>query len=205
MRRSAALACACAAFLLLPLLSHPANAASMDASGNFFTVHAGTPMHGAARDSAGNGLEMLVSAPFAARGADAQGNHWSPWLSSSAVLTVFPLGPLVEIQPEGGSATFAVGVFGAVGAVSYQWYRIHEDQSMTLIPGANLAVLTLEPIEADDEGRYWCEVSDSVQVAANAPNFTLVLGAPMPGPALPGLLLMAALIAAAGAAAFRRH
>jgi len=82
--------------------------------------------------------------------------------SAPALLTVSttPLPPQILAQPEGGSdilggsVTLEVTATGS-GTLGYQWFR-----DSVLIPGAEMNVLSLDPLQAGDLGSYTVTVSN---------------------------------------------
>jgi hypothetical protein len=77
-----------------------------------------------------------------------------------------PLGFTPVGQPKGTTlyvgelAKFEVQVEGLFGQAVYEWYHRAADNSVTVV-GSNAAVFQLAAVTLDDNGQYWCEVSDT--------------------------------------------
>lgn len=103
--------------------------------------------------------------------------------SAGAALTVLAPAPAVapaittqpapQVQPPGGSATFAVAASGT-GPLSYQWTK-----GGAPIPGATGPVLLLSGLSAADEGSYAVTVSNAAGQVTSAGATLTVLGAPV--------------------------
>lgn len=118
-------------------------------------------------------------------------------VQNNCTLAVLADGPTVIDAIAGDTVSMSVTVTGAVGSVSYQWYREDGSKAWQAIPGANGNTLSFNPVALTDAGQYQCEVSDAV-TSVNSPTFTLNVsnGVPVAGPL--GLLLLAAAVAGVG-------
>ena len=116
------------------------------------------------------------------------------------------VGDAYLVGAEGDSVTFAVYVDGALGVLTYQWYRITPDKALAAIPDATEAVYTLDSVTVGDAGDYQCEVHDDVlDETAWSPVFTLVVTTGIPAVGLVGIALLAGLATVAGASLVRRR
>jgi len=124
-------------------------------------------------------------------------------IQDNCPLTVTATGTTLTV-PVGGRAEFAVTVTGAIGSVTYQWFRDDGSKAWVPLSGENGDTLVIDPVSESDAGQYQCEVSDSV-TSVTSPVFTLVIGSgvPVAGPA--GLMLVGLGLALLGARSFRRH
>jgi len=118
-------------------------------------------------------------------------------VQNNCTLAVLADGPTVIDAIAGDAVSMSVTVTGAVGSVSYQWYREDGSKAWQAIPGANGNTLSFNPVALTDAGQYQCEASDAV-TSVNSPTFTLNVsnGVPVAGPL--GLLLLAAAVAGVG-------
>jgi len=117
-------------------------------------------------------------------------------VQDNCTLTVTAEGTTLTV-PVGGRAEFAVTVAGAVGAVTYQWFRDDGSKAWVPLAGENDGTLVIDPVSEADAGQYQCEVSDSV-TTVTSPVFTLLIGYGVPAAGLLGLLAVGCAIAAAG-------
>ena len=124
-------------------------------------------------------------------------------IQDNCPLTVTATGTTLTV-PVGGRAEFAVTVTGAIGSVTYQWFRDDGSKAWVPLSGENGDTLVIDPVSESDAGQYQCEVSDSV-TSVTSPVFTLVIGSgvPVAGPA--GLMLAGLGLALLGARSFRRR
>ena len=143
---------------------------------------AGTAISGA------NAATFTVTADYALDGnryycvvGDAIGQQVT---SNSATLRVVESPLVLLFSPEnaslkkGETATFAVGVSGGEGTLTYQWYLIPAGQTGagTAISGANAATFTVTADYALDGNRYYCVVGDAIgqQVTSNSATLRVV-------------------------------
>ncbi len=117
-------------------------------------------------------------------------------VQDNCTLTVTAEGTTLTV-PVGGRAEFSVTVAGAVGAVTYQWFRDDGSKAWVPLTGENDGTLVIDPVSEADAGQYQCEVSDSV-TTVTSPVFTLLIGSGVPAAGLLGLLAVGCAIAAAG-------
>ena len=121
-------------------------------------------------------------------------------------LSVHAVGGTYLATPAGQSATFAVVVYGDIGPLSYQWYRITEDKAAVLIPDAVESSYTVFDISEADAGDYQCEVYDHGRSeSAWSPVFTLVLSEAMPVSGLMGAAAVGLAMAFAGARMLKKR
>ncbi len=90
-----------------------------------------------------------------------------------AVAPVITTQPAPQVQPPGGSATFAVAASGT-GPLTYQWSK-----GGASLPGATEPVLLLSNLSAADEGSYAVTVRNAAGQVTSAGATLTVLGAPV--------------------------
>ena len=117
-------------------------------------------------------------------------------VQNNCTLTVTATGTTINAVV-GDSVSMSVTVTGAVGAVSYQWYREDGSKAWQAVPGANSDTLTFNPVALTDAGQYQCEVSDAV-TSVNSPTFTLNVSNGVPAAGVAGLCLLGVTLAGLG-------
>lgn len=129
-------------------------------------------------------------------------------LNNCNTLSVEGGGGTVEATA-GESVTLEVTITGANGSInSIQWF--YDDGSKTVTPladGGNLSgtgttSLTIDPVQGDDAGAYYCEVSDDFDTVTSNP-FTLIVSAALSAVGALGLVALSALLAVASFSATR--
>jgi len=136
-----------------------------------------------ARDAAGNPMPL-------------RDNFGVGIISSTLVVTLQP-GPSY-LREAGSQFEFAVAVSGAVGGVGYQWYRSQDGGPFQPV-GPNSPVLAFNPVDLDDTGEYYCEISDT-QASVTTEVSALTVVNQLPAAHLGGLALAAVVIAVVGGA-----
>ncbi|MBI1320139.1 MAG: hypothetical protein GC168_14510 [Candidatus Hydrogenedens sp.] len=113
-------------------------------------------------------------------------------VSAGLEVTLNKKGPvLVEV---GAKYTFSVDVVGAVGALSYQWYK--EDSAKADLPiGPDDSVFVIQSLDYSDAGTYYCVVSD-FESSVTSPSVTLNVVASVPAAGALGLAALSAALAA---------
>lgn len=139
---------------------------------------------------------------------DAAGND----ASVSRTVTVLNNCPAILITPttatsvtleEGeGPVSFGITAQGT-GTLDYQWYFEGGAKAASQIFGETNATITIPVVGLDDDGQYYCEVTDDFNVVNSAP-FTLIVNAQVPVAGFLGLFGAATATAVAGMAALRR-
>ena len=110
------------------------------------------------------------------------------------------------VLPIGDSVTLVITVTGAQGTLSYQWYRIAEDDSLVVIPDATEVTHELTDVSFEDSGEYQCEVYDSVLgETAWSPRFTVLVTNGIPAAGIAGIALVSVLTAFAGIVSMRKR
>ena len=110
------------------------------------------------------------------------------------------------VLPIGDSVTLVTTVTGAQGTLSYQWYRIAEDDSLVVIPDANEVTYTLSDASPEDSGEYQCEVYDNVLgETAWSPRFMVLVTNGIPVAGIAGIALVSVLTAFAGMVSMRKR
>ena len=129
----------------------------------------------AARDSVGNFAKF--NPPMVANGRVYVGNFSTSTSANTDQLVVYGLlAPSIVTPPEdqtvpgNTSATLRVVATGA-GPLSYQWYRVNNDNTTTLITGAISSTLTTGPIA--QVSRFQVRVTNSTSVVVTSPTVTV--------------------------------
>lgn len=139
---------------------------------------------------------------------DASGND----ASVSRTVTVLNNCPAIIITPttatsvtleEGeGPVSFGINAAGT-GALDYQWFFDGGAKAASELVGETSATITIPVVGLEDDGQYYCEVTDDFNVVNSAP-FTLIVNAQVPVAGFLGLIGAATATAVAGMAALRR-
>ena len=138
----------------------------------------------------------------------ASGEPWGVWGGWAFSLTG-GLEPFeFSVTPEGGwfeegdSLSLAVEVRGAIGDVTYQWYK----GGSTLVDETQ-ATFAIASLALDDSGSYYCEASDQSKatIATEAVSVLVVEAGSLPAVGLVGLGLVAAACISAGAMVLGRR
>ncbi|HDP35203.1 MAG TPA: hypothetical protein ENN29_08865, partial [Candidatus Hydrogenedentes bacterium] len=127
------------------------------------------------------------------------GHDMGAYEYTTSALEVYALSSVSAQVEIGGMATFAVGVTGSTGVLSYQWYRQNSDKDLSLIPDAVESSYTVYNVSEADLGYYQCEVYDDGRgETVWSPLFRIVLSGSMPAAGMSGLLVIATALALMG-------
>ncbi len=118
----------------------------------------------------------------------------------SLTITSQPQGGSVA---EGGTFTLSVQAGGGAGTLNYQWKREALDKSAVPV-GTNDPVYQILNASAEDEGRYWVEISDSDTTITSGSVEVLVVTAAVPAYSYALLAVLVLFIALLGSRAFLR-
>ena len=106
--------------------------------------------------------------------------------------------PPVIYAAAGSSHTFTVEVAGAAGPPQFEWFK--EDLAKVAVPvGPNAPAFTIEALDYDDTGVYFCVISDALSVVQTDRSILYVVEA-IPSVGIFALFCLAVIVAMLGSA-----
>jgi hypothetical protein len=78
-------------------------------------------------------------------------------------LAIFSGPPALVVLQLGDTYLYAVSVTGGTGVIHFQWY-FRNQQNVEIPVGTDSPLLSVGPVDHTDQGAYYCEVSDDIDV-----------------------------------------
>ncbi len=116
-------------------------------------------------------------------------NEAATTTSAGSGLAVAVAGPTFVVVEEDGYVELTVVAQGETGTVAYQWYFNDGIHGPVALTGEDTASLVIPIASYANDGIYWCEVTDEVEVVSSA-SITLVIMAGVPVTGVVGMLII---------------